>query len=190
MDKISVGDHLLYTKNFAITSDGVGIVVRKIEIGQSAIVSSREMRLLVTAMVLPKQVLIAKIKFEPTRARLRSVILLIAKENDASVEYTLIIKKIQYTDPYSKARKFNCNKMDKEARERRSVIAKNNYKINVKKERARAIASEKRRKTAIEKGGESWSDIKDRLEDEKEGLAASRRLHKLIKRSQEISLGK
>lgn len=190
MDVISVGDFIFYDKTFVSKCSGVGLVIKKVCVGNIRVVSKRELSGLIEDKTLPSQVLKAHGTFEPIRARVNTVIIMIAMETEKKVIYRLIAKSVQHTHPHEKASPIMYNKIDKEASLRNAKLKNEKMLHDIKTTRAQKAATAKRLKAVKEKGGEAWNDMKERVTLQQKELAEERRLQRLIKRSRETIYGK
>ena len=190
MDIINIGDYIFYDKTFVSQCDGIGLVIKKVCAGGRRVISKRKLTELVDSRTLPKQVLKAVRMFEPTVARLDTVIMMTAKETEKKVVYKLVAKPVQHTHPYDKAAPIRYNTMDKEAALRSAEIKKEKVLHDIKATRAQKAATAKRLIAVKEKGGEAWNDMKEKVKLQQKELAEERRLQRLIKRSRETIYGK
>ena len=183
MDIINVGDFIFYDTTFVSISGGVGLVLKKVYAGENRIMSKRELAEMVDKRVLPRQILKATRMFEPTVARLDTVIMMTAQETETKIIYKIIAKPVQHTHPHTKAAPIKYNTIDKEAALRRAEVKKEKALLDIKRTRAQKAATVKRLNAVKEKGGDAWTDAREKVKLQQQELAEERRLQRLIKQS-------
>jgi len=194
MERVSVGDVVSYNSSYSRVGDKIGLVIKKVHVGEWKIISDRELEELAALQTIPKAATKATRMFGASKSAFDYLIILEAKENKMSITYRIVIKNIRNTyRDYKQIEitEIDYKKMELDAKARASEAKKERLKneiIKVKKIKAAAI---KRRKKIREKQGSiGWDEVKLVTKAIKDEYDASLRLQKLLKRSRETIFGR
>ena len=191
MDRLRIGDIVSYNSSYSRVGDKVGLVVKKIDVGDWKIISDRELGELAALRVISKQAVKAKRMFNPTKSSFKYVIILEARENKMSITYKLVIKNVRHVYIQRTVRAINYDKLERDAKERVSNTKKERLKNEIIKTKRVKAAAIKRKKTIQEKQeSDGWDDMKLAAQAIRDEHNADRRLQTLLKRSRETIFGR